>query len=89
MDIEKVLTLVAVVVYGLVNIVLSIVRTLKTSHISSEVNSVLPSLNPNEKDSPSDCVTDDGRDEEEAESCSLDELISSLSDFIRKNYSDK
>lgn len=43
MDLEKILSLVAVVVYGFVSIVLSVVRTLKTSRISSEVKAILPS----------------------------------------------
>ena len=44
MDIEKIIYLVALAVYGILSIVLSIVRTLKTSKISSEVKSVLPPI---------------------------------------------
>ncbi len=42
MDIEKIIYLVALAVYGILSTVLSIVRTLKTSKISSEVKAVLP-----------------------------------------------
>ncbi len=44
MDIDKIIYLVALAVYGILSTVLSIVRTLKTSKISSEVKAVLPPI---------------------------------------------
>ncbi len=51
MDIEKIIYLVALAVYGIFSTVLSIVRTLKTSKISSEVKAVLPPIDKQPADS--------------------------------------
>lgn len=93
MDIEKILTLVAIVVYGLVNIVLSVVRTLKTSKISSEVKAVLPQ---NDDVPPSDDVplsddvqpVDDGKpinDVQDVQKLSIDDVLSVISEFLNHN----
>lgn len=86
MDIEKILTLVAIVVYGLVNIVLSVVRTLKTSKISSEVKAVLPPIDDGD---PIDDVPpiDDGEpvdDKQDVQKFSIDDVLSIVSELLNR-----
>lgn len=98
MDVEKILYLVAIAVYGIFSTVLSIVRTLKTSKISSEVKSVLPSIddkkpiddgktiddgNPIDDKKP----IDDGQlhdDVQDVKELSIDDVMSVISEFLNR-----
>ena len=93
MDIEKIIYLVALAVYGILSIVLSIVRTLKTSKISTEVKAVLPPIDvkqpivdehPISDEQPIDDVQPDD-DVQDVQKLSIDDVLSVISDFLNHN----
>lgn len=86
MDIEKIIYLVAIAVYGILSTCLSVVRTLKTSKISSEVKAVLPPIDDGQTNNdaqPNDDVQPND-DEQGVQVLSLDELLA-LFDKIREH----
>lgn len=97
MDIEKIVYLVAIAVYGILSTVLSIVRTLKTSKISSEVKAVLPSVDdgrlidgvqPVEDVHPIEdgqtIDNDDGKPLDDVQDITLEEVLSIISQVLNR-----
>lgn len=94
MDIEKIIYLVALAVYGILSTVLSIVRTLKTSKISSEVKSFLPPIDDVQSIDDVEQLVDDGTsidagqsndDVQDVQKLSIDDVLSVISEFLSRN----
>ncbi len=93
MDIEKIVYLVALAVYGILSTVLSIVRTLKTSKISSEVKAVLPPINvkqPTCDGQPTGLIEDEqpieSDDVQDRQLYSLDEVADILFEYLNRKH---
>lgn len=95
MDIEKIIYLVALAVYGILSTVLSVVRTLKTSKISSEVKAVLPPIDDKQPIDDGQSIddgqpiedgqpTDDGQPLDDVHDVTLDDLLSIVSAVLNR-----